>query len=665
MRNIIRIFLIIVAFISVGALAYTAYTLNSRTLKMPFIWSDSQRGGILELVFSPPSFLSPSQETQFLDTEALLSSIEQDGKLLTRDVVSGEYMLSVDGGYMRLRANTPEKNNTPITIKSSVYNKIKTTPFRLPRNITLTPSDIPNSLTVFRDAEPRNQLYDVEFYGLPEGLTPSDVRYFVHYDTNASCDVSNWQTFQPLATNSPVSKYSETPTVASQTILRNERISYTPLIPEEVLPEGRDGQIWKKKVKLPYNVEAPRVCIIAGIAWLYSVVEDRFIDPFTATGWLSEALSPEFDMKSQIEFTFSHDIYSDSGTLYSAEYMNHRSNQKIEFMKRFDITPNIGLKPEDLMLTPDRAVLTLPLEEGKEYNVSLRDISDIYGREASSHMIITPKSEPFLSLKLQAKEQIFTPKNTIEGKLYALKAAKKTYNLKLCSLSLEDYSKIERMVTNTSRGKNSLVFDVLKAWKECRTKEIVLSASGYVSPFKIDDFFQGQKSPWLYMLYFSDPKDIESYEKFIVPVLFSIIDTHLTLKVDASGKMMLLATDIMTGKPRENQVVTLTRNISRTHKERWDSVNQRVEKEYIPLTSQAFATGVSIGNTNKEWFIETKVDTLQWVDGYDSNPFSLMFQSWWDYEGRYDSFLVESRGDGHLGYLVSTWNDGITGTILV
>lgn len=168
-------------------------------------------------------------------------------------------------------------------------------------------------------------------------------------------------------------------------------------------------------------------------------------------------------MKSQIEFTFSHDIYSDSGTLYSAEYMNHRSNQKIEFLKRFDITPNIGLKPEDLMLTPDRAVLTLPLEEGKEYNVSLRNISDIYGREASSHMIITPKSEPFLSLKLQAKEQIFTPKNTIEGKLYALKAAKKTYNLKLCSLSLEDYSKIERMVTNTSRGKNSLVFDVLKA----------------------------------------------------------------------------------------------------------------------------------------------------------------------------------------------------------
>ncbi len=100
------------------------------------------------------------------------------------------------------------------------------------------------------------------------------------------------------------------------------------------------------------------------------------------------------------------------------------------------------------------------------------------------------------------------------------------------------------------------------------------------------------------MLYFSNPKDLENYEKFIVPIFFSIVDTHLTLKVDASGKMMIQAIDIATGKPRENQIVTLARNVSRTHKERWDNVNQRVEKEYIPFTSQAFATGVSIGNTN-------------------------------------------------------------------
>ena len=156
-------------------------------------------------------------------------------------------------------------------------------------------------------------------------------------------------------------------------------------------------------------------------------------------------------MKSQIEFNFSHDIYSDTGVLYSAEYMNHRNDQKLEFLKRFDITPNINLTPDDLMLTPDRAVLTLPLSEGKDYNVSLRDISDIYGRKATVNMMVTPKSEPFLSLKLEDKKQIYTPNASIRAKLYALKAEKNSYDLKLCKLSLEDYSQVERMATNTSR----------------------------------------------------------------------------------------------------------------------------------------------------------------------------------------------------------------------
>lgn len=39
----------------------------------------------------------------------------------------------------------------------------------------------------------------------------------------------------------------------------------------------------------------------------------------------------------------------------------------------------------------------------------------------------------------------------------------------------------------------------------------------------------------------------------------------------------------------------------------------------------------------------------------------MAFESWWDYEGRYDSFLVESRSPSRFGHVVSTWNDGITG----
>jgi alpha-2-macroglobulin len=70
---------------------------------------------------------------------------------------------------------------------------------------------------------------------------------------------------------------------------------------------------------------------------------------------------------------------------------------------------------------------------------------------------------------------------------------------------------------------------------------------------------------------------------------------------------------------------------------------------------------VTIWRTGPSGYVDTKIDTLKGLEWYDSSPYSLAFNTWWDYEGRYDSFLVESRGDGHLGYLVSTWNDGITG----
>ena len=56
-----------------------------------------------------------------------------------------------------------------------------------------------------------------------------------------------------------------------------------------------------------------------------------------------------------------------------------------------------------------------------------------------------------------------------------------------------------------------------------------------------------------------------------------------------------------------------------------------------------------------------KVDSIKDGSGYESSPYTLSFEDWWDYEGRYDSFIVESRSGNRLGYLVSTWNDGITG----
>jgi hypothetical protein len=93
------------------------------------------------------------------------------------------------------------------------------------------------------------------------------------------------------------------------------------------------------------------------------VIEDRWLEDFTITGSIIQALSPEHDMKSQLEFRFSHDVYRDIGTLYSPEYIAHRRDAKIAFLQNLHINPNIDVSPDDLVLTPDRAILTLPLKE--------------------------------------------------------------------------------------------------------------------------------------------------------------------------------------------------------------------------------------------------------------------------------------------------------------
>ena len=81
------------------------------------------------------------------------------------------------------------------------------------------------------------------------------------------------------------------------------------------------------------------------------------------SGSTLSTLSPEYDMKSQMEFRFSHSLYTDSGALYSPEYIEHRSLAKIDFLKHLDISPDVSINTSDLILTPDRAILTLPLKE--------------------------------------------------------------------------------------------------------------------------------------------------------------------------------------------------------------------------------------------------------------------------------------------------------------
>ena len=68
-------------------------------------------------------------------------------------------------------------------------------------------------------------------------------------------------------------------------------------------------------------------------------------------------------MQSRIEFHFATDIFADTGTLYSSEYMEHRQAARVEFLKRLSISPDIHVTEADLELSPNRAVVYARLIE--------------------------------------------------------------------------------------------------------------------------------------------------------------------------------------------------------------------------------------------------------------------------------------------------------------
>lgn len=126
---------------------------------------------------------------------------------------------------------------------------------------------------------------------------------------------------------------------------------------------------------------------------------------------------------------------------------------------------------------------------------------------------VTPKQEPFLSLRLAEERGYYRPGESIGVKLYALKAPKKTYNLKLCRLPLDAYARMERILSDgMSTGALEMTYQILGGTDAygCTKKDIDLTATGYVSPFSIQDLTTGgQASPGMYMLMFSSIDDVK------------------------------------------------------------------------------------------------------------------------------------------------------------
>lgn len=191
MNTLSRIFAIFVAFLSVSALGYYAYSLSSQTLTFPFRGTETQQGYAMQVLVAPPRLHFAPASDVLLDTGAVMSSLTRDGIPLTTEAISGEYRIQSTSAYISIEDTTPNPKDPPLILSSALYNEKKTTPYTLPRDITLTPTDVPYDLSISLDGDPRDQKYNISLYGLGD-YSPDEIRYYAHYAKSSDCSISSW-----------------------------------------------------------------------------------------------------------------------------------------------------------------------------------------------------------------------------------------------------------------------------------------------------------------------------------------------------------------------------------------------------------------------------------------------------------------------------------------
>jgi hypothetical protein len=121
-----------------------------------------------------------------LDADALLASLSRDG-VNWNPTVSSEGRILVSGEFVEV-AMYQSKKDTRLHIDADIYNSRKNTPYKLPHSLDLVDTETPRNLSISPTGLPRDRIFSLEMYGY-EGLSVSDIRWYIHTDVSRGCDI--------------------------------------------------------------------------------------------------------------------------------------------------------------------------------------------------------------------------------------------------------------------------------------------------------------------------------------------------------------------------------------------------------------------------------------------------------------------------------------------
>lgn len=390
---------------------------------------------------------------------------------------------------------------------------------------------------------------------------------------------------------------------------------------------------------------------------------------------------PERDFQTTLAMDFSVPIGSIRGDIWSESYKENELKIREQLSRFIRFSPGIKLSADNIAIYDKKIVLSVSLEPQTAYTLSIAGaMVSTEGKKISSWDFITPENKT-LSLRAQGRVTLYDGWHPPVMEVLSYNSLKKNTSIKVCSLDLENYAKIEVFLKNrdVERVNSSLslssevviaskkmsaqeefFFSGIDALKNNGCEEIPVNLENengqnilIKKEIPLADTLKKLWSHGLYVVVFSDQADRYYNNRVQSPVLLWSVSAHTTMKISQNGEAFFFVNDF-SGKPVEGMDLSVAVNEFVSKNTTYANGNRTVT-QISPLTNTVYWKQITLWKTNKDGILKIN------LRGKIENVYNKTFENSYEFDemGKYDSFFVTGKKWDVLTFVSSQWNGGI------
>ena len=262
-----------------------------------------------------------------MDEEVIRSSILKNGVPL--DPEQENFEIFFTESFVKITPKNAQEGDI-FTLSAELYNAQKKTAYRLPSDISVTISQDSQKIHIQEATDfPKDRKFLVqfpkEFY---QNFSSENILWYVYYPAKGetcSEEGGSWN----------ARKYTKTTAMKTETISKNDK-NYDIFAVE-------------------FNSNTPRQCLLAGFAGDIQLVVDRSLPKFSLEGVVTSMLTPQDDLKTQVQFS--------SESVLVPEGFIDNSDLKKEILQKITVSPSIDLNEDDIILSKNSISLIGAFQE--------------------------------------------------------------------------------------------------------------------------------------------------------------------------------------------------------------------------------------------------------------------------------------------------------------